>query len=295
MKIIITERQLNILKKNILINELVELNTPEFFEKNMIKKIRLLLEENDNFKFDDGVRGSKDKAFKKAIKGLKEVIDDCMVSYYHLDKRDMNELNYMYEIYRPKPESQRNSIRIKLFDENIQEKDFFLLSLNGSEFKEDINNNNLFFNLLFIGMRKFKDKESVRQEKILDIFPYKKTEFEPDDELSFDIEKWLFTYETLEKFLYDFLVENVDDFEKYQLIIDENIDKLKNYVDSKFIKNENLEINPIDYDMLKHFNIKKYLIPYIEKLIKFNNGVDIFDELFVELLGELKIWMEDNW
>ena len=295
MKIIITERQLNILKKNILINELMELNTPEFFEKNMIKRIGLLLEENDNFKFDDGVRGSKDKAFKKAIKGLKGVIDDCMASYYHLDKKEINELNYMYEIYRPKPESQRNSIRIKLFDEAIQQKDFFLLSLNGSEFKEDINNNNLFFNLLFIGMRKFKDKESVRQEKILDIFPYKKTEFEPDDELSFDIEKWLFTYETLEKFLYDFLVENVDDFEKYQLIIDENIDKLKNYVDSKFIKNEDLEIVPIEYDMLKHFNIKKYLIPYMEKLIKFNNDANIFDELFVELLGELKIWMEDNW
>ncbi len=130
--------------------------------------------------------------------------------------------------------------------------------------------------------------------KKTEILPYKKTTFQ-GDELGRGINDWLFTFETLEKLFYDFLFDNLEDseYEKYKMIIDRNLDNLKDWVeknnyqthiayDKMFpsIMIKTLEQNRI-YD-------KKYFSAYIESLHDIGIDKKLFDKEFIDFLFTFK-------
>jgi hypothetical protein len=138
--------------------------------------------------------------------------------------------------------------------------------------------------------------DELFSKTVIDVLPYQKTKFNPDDDLSITIENWLFTFETLEKFFNDFLVDNLDEkyFNQFKNIIDDNIDNLKRYVEDKSY--EDLDINPIDELIFSNqFAIKHNLIEYIDELISFNERENIFNKKFIIFLNEFKTWINENW
>jgi len=167
----------------------------------------------------------------------------------------------------------------------------------------------------------FPDVAKERAELKLDILPYKKSEFKPEDELAKRIYDWDFTFELLEKLLYDFISENVDDddFKAYNKIIDKGIDDLKEYIkQNNYSYQEDMRDPNDDWNGRRNgddFSLRLigkgigyndindnntdlkmdlfYFINGVEKLIK-NNKIKLNNDFF-RLLENLKKWTQKNW
>lgn len=116
-----------------------------------------------------------------------------------------------------------------------------------------------------------------------------------DDVLKKNIYDWEYTFETLDKLLYDFLVGNVDDvdFKRFKLVIDKNLDNLKDFVEKKeyeaLIKSESSFISTIDG---KKITDKKYLIDYVGTLHNFLKKSNLVDNDFLDLLSTFLRWID---
>jgi hypothetical protein len=116
-----------------------------------------------------------------------------------------------------------------------------------------------------------------------------------DDVLKKNIYDWEYTFETLDKLLYDFLVGNVDDvdFKRFKLVIDKNLDNLKDFVEKKeyeaVIKNESSSISTIDS---KKITDKIYLIDYVGTLHNFLKKSNLVDNDFLDLLSTFLRWID---
>lgn len=133
----------------------------------------------------------------------------------------------------------------------------------------------------------------------LELKPYKYSgDVLNGDVLTKNIYDWEYTFETLEKLFYGFLVDNLndEDFNKSKGIIDENLDKIKDFIKKNEYKNsipyDRITKNSVLY--IETINSKKildknYLFKYIDVLQDFAL-VRNFDEEFINFLGKFKKW-----
>ena len=109
---------------------------------------------------------------------------------------------------------------------------------------------------------------------------------------------WDATFETINKLLYDFLHENLNDaeYEKYKILIDSNLDRLKEYVE----KNDYLEViadkglYPNIIRTLNQTRIfdKNYLYNYIYSLHDLGIEHKLFDKDFIEFLDMFRKFLK---
>ena len=279
------------------INELSSILTVDNFIKMTTADIQELLDTNDGFKYSN----KKEKIIntEKAIDSTEKIITSNIIKFFNLNDSDKTKINKLYYLELQKLGNIHiimknrylgNKMSRPLLNNNIFEKSDIHYYYIATEIK------NTLYSLVQTISDYIPNVNELFSKTVIDVLPYQKTKFNPDDDLSITIENWLFTFETLEKFFNDFLVDNLDEkyFNQFKNIIDDNIDNLKRYVEDKYY--EDLDINPIDELIFSNqFAIKHNLIEYIDELISFNERENIFNKKFIIFLNEFKTWINENW
>ena len=293
--------------KDFIINELKSNNTltKNDFSENIYNDLKSLI-------------GKQKNKLSDILNDVEQIIFDNIIEYYNLDQSYLPKLKKIFKL-----KATGEKITINLLGKkspSIPNWWTILLVLwrdNSGYIPAVIGLNDLLRKMEF----EFPDVAKERAELKLDILPYKKSEFKPEDELAKRIYDWDFTFELLEKLLYDFISENVDDddFKAYNKIIDKGIDDLKEYIkQNNYSYQEDMRDPNDDWNGRRNgddFSLRLigkgigyndindnntdlkmdlfYFINGVEKLIK-NNKIKLNNDFF-RLLENLKKWTQKNW
>jgi hypothetical protein len=288
--------------KDFIINELKSNNTltKNGFSENIYNDLKSLI-------------GKQKNKLSDILNDVEQIIFDNIIEYYNLDQSYLPKLK---KIFKLKATGEKITINL-LGKKSPSIPNWWTILDNSGYIPAVIGLNDLLRKMEF----EFPDVAKERVELKLDILPYKKSEFKPEDELAKRIYDWDFTFELLEKLLYDFISENVDDddFKAYNKIIDKGIDDLKEYIkQNNYSYQEDMRDPNDDWNGRRNgddFSLRLigkgigyndindnntdlkmdlfYFINGVEKLIK-NNKIKLNNDFF-RLLENLKKWTQKNW
>ena len=229
---------------------------------------------------------------KQLVNTTSKAVIDSIIEFYQIEdnKRNRNKINSIFNVYYNVVGNLQIHIKNK-------ERDFQTIYFGQSNRVDDLSLKEILEKLKQEVENKFPEELSQAEFRKNEILPFKKTKFSGDD-LARRIYDWDATFETINKLLYDFLHENLNDaeYEKYKILIDSNLDRLKEYVE----KNDYLEVIAdkglypnilITLNQTRIFD-KKYLYNYIYSLHDLGIEHKLFDKDFIEFLDMFRKFLK---
>jgi hypothetical protein len=229
---------------------------------------------------------------KQLVNTTSKAVIDSIIEFYQIEdnKRNRNKINSIFNVYYNVAGNLQIHIKNK-------ERDFQTIYFGQSNRVDDLSLKEILEKLKQEVENKFPEELSQAEFRKNEILPFKKTKFSGDD-LARRIYDWDATFETINKLLYDFLHENLNDaeYEKYKILIDSNLDRLKEYVE----KNDYLEViadkglYPNIIRTLNQTRIfdKNYLYNYIYSLHDLGIEHKLFDKDFIEFLDMFRKFLK---
>lgn len=229
---------------------------------------------------------------KQLVNTTSKAVIDSIIEFYQIEdnKRNRNKINSIFNVYYNVVGNLQIHIKNK-------ERDFQTIYFGQSNRVDDLSLKEILEKLKQEVENKFPEELSQAEFRKNEILPFKKTKFSGDD-LARRIYDWDATFETINKLLYDFLHENLNDaeYEKYKILIDSNLDRLKEYVE----KNDYLEVIAdkglypnilITLNQTRIFD-KNYLYNYIYSLHDLGIEHKLFDKDFIEFLDMFRKFLK---